>query len=420
MSKKSEEATQGITLSMIDDKLSVYQNVDVYIWGASLGGKAMFEILSSLSVPITSFCDTGEDKWGQEFCGRKIVSPEMLKRANDEREILVQIGSDEAEETAVVQQLEAMGIHRYVSRSEAEWRLSMLQFKRACDMLDMSERVRIHRELDELHWSLGHERYYKHLTQRIGKEKHIVLMPGKTGHGSVHHLLREAKVPFASMDHQVRFWDDVLMSLDRDHTVKLITAVRDPIGQNLSWANQMVTAVRMLYSGIDEAWVNGGDMQSVFDVMLTAEGYMPSVDSRHEKSIQFLQGANTFKDGLIQFFVPSFCGRVVDIMSRPFDREKGYSIIKDENIEVFVYQIERLNDIKGDMLRWLGREDTGIKVERNVAAEKWSANSYQNAKKNIKLSQDYFEKCYNEPYVRHFYDDKAIEKMKNSWRKNIV
>ena len=34
--------------------------------------------------------------------------------------------------------------------------------------------------------------------------------------------------------------------------------------------------------------------------------------------------------------------------------------------------------------------------------------------------EEYFEKCYNEPYVKHFYSDDDINKFKEKWEKHIV
>lgn len=106
-------------------------------------------------------------------------------------------------------------------------------------------------------------------------------------------------------------------------------------------------------------------------------------------------------------------------MSYPFDKEKGYTIIKEGNIEVFVYQLEKLNDVFLELSDWVGVPFEKM-VNANKAEDKWVGESYKQACKEIEITQEYFDRCYNEPYVKHFYSDEDIEKFKERWRSHIV
>lgn len=123
-------------------------------------------------------------------------------------------------------------------------------------------------------------------------------------------------------------------------------------------------------------------------------------------------------------FIPKFNEEFLDLMKYEFDKEQGYSIIKDDNIEVFVYTLEKMNDIAKPLSDWVceGTNNTPFDSwERaNLAEDKWIAETYKQAQKELKFSREYFEKCYNDPYVKHFYSNEDIEKFKQKWQQNIV
>ncbi len=55
----------------------------------------------------------------------------------------------------------------------------------------------------------------------------------------------------------------------------------------------------------------------------------------------------------------------------------------------------------------------------NVGEDKWYGDSYKQAKKELIISQEYFDAAFNEPYVKHFYSEADIEKFKAQWRPHI-
>lgn len=55
------------------------EETKVVIYGATLGGKIIYQILQDLNVQVEYFCDVG--KQGQCFCGLNVVAPEELKNS---------------------------------------------------------------------------------------------------------------------------------------------------------------------------------------------------------------------------------------------------------------------------------------------------------------------------------------------------
>ncbi|MFI3169219.1 MAG: putative capsular polysaccharide synthesis family protein [Faecalibacterium sp.] len=121
---------------------------------------------------------------------------------------------------------------------------------------------------------------------------------------------------------------------------------------------------------------------------------------------------------LAQDFFVEFEKAVLDITKYLFDQDKGYAIIKEGNIEVFVYQLEKLNDLVPELSAWIGVPFEHLE-KGNQASDKWFAESYRQAQQEIEFSQEYFDKCYNEPYVKYCYNEADIERFKARWRPHI-
>ncbi len=108
----------------------------------------------------------------------------------------------------------------------------------------------------------------------------------------------------------------------------------------------------------------------------------------------------------------------MDITKYPFDQDKGFTVIKKDNVEVFVYQLEKLNDLIPELSSWLNVPFDKF-INGNMATEKWSGDSYKRAQKEIEITQEYFDKCFDESYVKHCYSKADIEKFKARWRPHI-
>lgn len=210
--------------------------------------------------------------------------------------------------------------------------------------------------------------------------------------------------------------------------VKIIVGVRDPIAQNLSVLYQNLNA-----SGTVLPWMcleieKNTSMNRCNTIIDKYEKFLRNDSNNIQARFDLynsiytscsIDEKNNIHSDYIQFFVPEFQKCQIDILKYPFDQEKGYGIIQEDNIEVFVYQLERLNNIIPEMSNWL--EVSFDRLENgNITENKWLGESYQQALKEIQITQEYFDCCYNEPYVTHCYSQSDIEKFKSRWRTHII
>lgn len=212
----------------------------------------------------------------------------------------------------------------------------------------------------------------------------------------------------------------------RRQKIKIITAVRDPIAQNLSLAFQGISdgmiIKECILGGLAEVPLNEHNslMERLSNDFVSKDGDMQHLFEMFVEKVIY-NDTSTIKPyapGPVHNFLSEFKKYVADIMDYPFDREKGYTVIKVENIEIFVYQLEKLNDIVPELSNWIGIPFE--KLEKgNQASDKWINETYKQALQEIQLTQEYFDRCYDEPYVKHCYSEEDIEKFKARWRPHI-
>lgn len=229
--------------------------------------------------------------------------------------------------------------------------------------------------------------------------------PMKTGNITIESTLPIHDIKYLTFIHRPNMFN-FFNNYDK---IKIITAVREPIIRDLSviyqelsapYENVFYTNMKKIFKN-KEAFLSNENNISIFHDLFV---------NQSEKFPQIYY---------MEKFFTVFNENIIDLFSYPFDKEKGYSIIKKDNIEVFVYQLEKMNDIVKDMSNWIGQTDFDEWVIANNSNVKWIANSYKQAQKNIKFSYEYFNNSYNQKWVTHFYSQNDIEKFKDKWCNNI-
>jgi len=105
----------------------------------------------------------------------------------------------------------------------------------------------------------------------------------------------------------------------------------------------------------------------------------------------------------------------INILEYPFQTEKGFSIIKKENVELFVYRLENLSNIFTDgMEEYLGIPALSLKTV-NVGENDSQKKEYKMAKTNIRLDKEFLQDVYSSSLVKHFYSKDEIDSFIEKW-----
>lgn len=237
----------------------------------------------------------------------------------------------------------------------------------------------------------------------------FVCMRGKCGDTTIEQTLKKNLIPSYMTAH----FNDIFQECkEQGKRIKIITGIRDPLAIQLSTLYQHIGTVdsedflKHQISKLTEA--DQDKLKEKFDAQILYDCY-------------FNQGNYQIKDGSEKRTVPyfdSFSEHVIDVLNYPFSQEKGYTVIRDGKIEIFLYQLEKLNDLLPELSDFVGKEIQSFE-NKNQASGKWIAKSYEIAKKEIKLSEKTVKEAYDNEYMKHFYSPEALGKMKEKWCKHI-
>ncbi len=414
-----------IKITKLDENLSLLRDKKVVIWSARNKGPEVLALLLHFNINVYAFCDNDASLWGSKVNEVKVMSPfELETLASEYDDIVVQIALENPmNETIIIKTLQYINISKYISYSELiaiTNLLKIIKFKRNNQDFIVNTNLITSTNANVL------SAKQSLLEKLITPPENLILicLPPKTADFTITQTLQKSGINCVNLWHRINsFNKDMFVKILGN--VKIITAVREPIMQNLSDAYQQIGGITCLQhlkkvffnSNVSAEDVkqyenmllkNGGNAQECFDYHLKFRGVVPDCNGD-------IVNKHTYA---IQNFVPYFQEKVVDFLAYPFDKEKGYSIVKEGNIEVFVYQLEKLNNLIPELSNWIGKDFTSL-INGNGADDKWIAPSYKQAQNEIKITKKYFDESFSQPYVKHCYSEQDIQKFKDKWSKHI-
>lgn len=168
-------------------------------------------------------------------------------------------------------------------------------------------------------------------------------------------------------------------------TIKYISLVREPVSREISsfYQNRQLFFKNVLpndFNGINKLIENNG-----YDLALNWFDY------ELKKHLNF------------------------DVYSKPFDKEKGFTIYKiDSNTELMIMRTDCINKIGVAALNeFLGTDITEIKSV-NVGNDKSNSVFQKQMKAQFKLSKENLNKIQNSKFMNHFFEAEEIRKLYKS------
>lgn len=396
--------------------LSVYKDRDVYIFGASGGGEIVKDFLECHDVPICAFVDSNKEKWGASFFGYEVISPKKLQEdAKVNKNVLVQIAS--SYENEIRDELKKMNITEYISFSA----FFMMKNRKVFELFQQDKEFYEY-YLEHIVSSLNTTKnlwnqYFDKVTMNQKIDSAVALcMPPKTGNFTVSGAFSQNA--YDSMlcveTWHTSFYLPKFFEMVNVLHNKIITAVREPISQNISLLFQIGDGEGYLIDQ-PEYWEN--DYFKLLQKVECMDSGSVVADCIFQRTIH-----SDNKTMFIQnFFEEQFKKRLgVDLLAEPFDTKRGFSIVEQNGLEIFIFQLEKIDSIQKELLAFAGL-DSKIEFKRaNDAADKYYAPLYQQVKETISITRQYFEDSFNNPYIKHFYSEEDIKKFRMKWEKHVV
>ena len=403
-------------IPVMDGELSCFRNKNVVIWGSGSAAWNVYFCLRERGIQVYAFCDNDCKKWGIQCWGRKsILSPNHLREVCSKENCVIVIGSsyeDEIREQIISMEL----VNKYIGYREFMYRFQCLK-----------QREEI-KEGNIIKWvakgwcSRRGYAIWRNINKTISdfKQEMVYLcLPQKTGNFSLNRVLKDANINYCNTWHDPESLVEIT-NFSKSGKIKILTAVREPISQNIStmfyWLSKEDSF--NFYCGFDELWDDGGNLNNLFQRLLVASEYVAGIEGEFDSVFRTITEQNG-EIRMIQKFFGVFNHKIVDLYSFPFNKEKGYSIIDSGRYEVFVFQIEKLEQVKNELFQWLGVLPDTMLPRENAGENRLFGDLYKQAKDKIAFSEEYYTKCYNEEYVRHFYSQEDIDCFRRKWETHI-
>lgn len=187
--------------------------------------------------------------------------------------------------------------------------------------------------------------------------------------------------------------------------VAMITGMREPVARSLSVALQMVSSLFAgdIVADPDEAATRLG--RHLRELWLDPAGDDPS---RRVAEYAVQAPLFWFAEEIEQPFG-------FDLLAQPFDRDQGYQLLEHGGIRLLLYRQEDAPaGIEAGLARLLpGSQITLARV--NDASHKGEAAIYARLKESFRLPREALARIYDNPYVRHFYDQQDIDGFVARW-----
>lgn len=407
------------------NELKIIENIDilfktkVILYGAGYHGKKTSALLKKAGIPLTCFCDGDSGKWGQSIDGKEIISPQMLKELDVTSELTIMITV--LHDSLVLQIINAIeNLNLRTANLLTPLGLDIL-LAQNIDSYRISESYRVFishiAKLNNVFASYFEKQVI--VSEIIAHEDDIdadvlVYQPGKVGSRTVFDSLLAigAKAMHTHNLADLEFYDsetaviNEYLSMYRDavkshENIKLITLVREPIERDFS----------TIFQGIFMYKINA--------IMRQGESFVDACSKWLKKGA--LHGNKfTFARHQFDWFdceLKTVFG--IDIFAHPFDREKGYSIIKQGNVEVLVMKLEKLNSLETVIGEFVGAPNFKL-ANANEGRKKSYKYIYDNVRQVIKIPKEVVSAYYdNNPRMDHFYTSEEKAAFLKKWENNI-
>lgn len=418
---------------LFNDVSCIY-NYDIIIYGIGEYGKKVYDLLNKLNIVPCAVCTT--DGSNELFAGRYHVETlDAVGQKYDRQEVMIIIAS-KVWYSDMKAELEKRNISKVavctiyalfgsiLLHRKEKWLCNTLA-NEIDDALNLwNTRCMLNRKMLEV------EVLYE-LAQDV-EQRVWIYQAGKVGSKSIASGLRDKAVHFHSLQlaYYPYYFDDMptkklvdryIEKITKKDKIRIITGVREPIARDIS----------VLFQPTDFSWK--GPLRYITNVPFYTYGdyaseeteKRPIITPKWENSLtdtfldaqKIMVSKKTDEFSWFDYEIKGLFG--IDIYEYPFDKEKGYQIIKKDNIEIFLYKCEKLNELEKELGNFVGDKQYKLGNE-NINEQKIYQYTYAEFKENVVLDKDYFDYYYKgNKKVLHFYSKKEIEEFSNRWTSKI-
>lgn len=348
----------------------------IYIYGAGHEGQNLEYLLNHVGLEVRCFID--KRAGGEIQRNLEVITVDTFAERRIKKERCIIVLAIMSNPNILLEELRKRKIYaKYIFSGGAV----------EAAILSNLDDCRFPKELGNDYVSIKRDRAKPSLNQILDRNLWI-WQAAKVGSSTILHTLRHYGVDCVSFHNIVRLSKEesidgnLLIKKVKTEPIKVITLVREPIARDFS----------QYFQGYALHCV---DKKSIQDVLL-----------------EFAEEDYQFKwfDGEIKALLG------IDIFEYPFDREKGFGLIKKDNIEILILKLESLNQNTDILGEFVGVENLELK-NANESDKKSYAKLYKEAKDTIVIPQKIIDRYYKgNERMDYFYTETEKKGFLEKWR----
>lgn len=201
------------------------------------------------------------------------------------------------------------------------------------------------------------------------------------------------------VDGSVKFKEMFLKKIDKNKAKvhwRIITLVREPISRAISGLFQ--------------------DVEQHYPVLIDENGRV-----KKSHAIELLQEKFGSFDESTDYVCTWFDRELksvfdIDVFAYPFDHHDGFTIIRDNNIEVLILRLEDLSrSFNNAIAEFLDLEKPIQILEANVGKDKWYSEEYGYVLENLTVPKSVCTRIYSSKYAKQFYCESMRNELIQKW-----
>lgn len=372
----------------------------VIVWGIDEQTGVLLHELEDMGVRENIIlCDSDSEQWGKDKEGYKIISPEQVQKnhvSEKEKGVVVCISfADVKLQDKVLAILEKMNLADLVVYTwyGLKWGMYLNLKNSYIDDVYRKKKFEEHEKsrITYEEGSMENQMKYFAYAPLHNDEMLLIYQPGKVGSRSLYWSLKDygKYVLHSHVLTGAEQEEDTLQTLLEQKSAKVISLVREPLARRIS-----------------EMWQN----------IPSVNRYSAEVDFAEIEQFYFQEG---FEYHEFQWFhreLESVLG--INVYDCPFDKEKGYTVIQKNNIELLLMKVEQLNALEEVVGSFVGIPDFRLQ-NKNISKEKRYRFAYQAYLETFMLPDKRLKQIYYEnPYMNFFYTEEEINGFYRKWLKD--
>lgn len=363
----------------------------IVIWGIGQNTKTVTSLLDEIGISREKIllCDSNERRWGETYEVWQIISPEYMSTlVNEEDDIIIisPIASNVQDDILTkICELNLDKLDCYTAWG-LKWGIyfNLNVSETGKENIEQHENPNMRNNLKVLKWLAF---------APLHEERILLYQPGKVGSRSVYTSLEKANKytlhthSLCTLDSEV---NNIKMLCEKWGGVKIISMVRDPLTQMLSG----------MWQNLSQIW-----------------RYSDRADFAEVQDYYFEKDFEMYEFEWFNEEIKTVFG--IDVYDYPFDKEKGYTIIKQSDISVLLMTMEKMDELENVIGEFVGIKDFKLK-RTNEGNTKTYRFAYAEYKKRLRFTQELLDKIYlNNPYIGHFYSNEMIKQFMVRWQKKL-